>query len=214
MGASVPPGADPGRPTGSAIDETPPHGPDALPRTAFADRVDAALLKLGGALSWIWLLLLAVIVLNVVLRYVFGEGRVEFEEIQWHLYAIGFLGSLSLAVVTDDHVRVDVVHERLSPRHKAWIELYGTLLLLGPFLTLVLVNALPFVAAAWRSGEISQAPGGLPLRWAIKAVLPLAFALLALAALARLTRVTALLFGIPAPRPAATRADASPPEPR
>ena len=25
------------------------------------------------------------------MRYLFGEGRVEFEEIQWHLYAIGFL---------------------------------------------------------------------------------------------------------------------------
>lgn len=184
-----------------AVDETRPHGPDALPRTAFADRVDAWILRIGEAASWLWLVLLVVIVANVVLRYLFGEGRVELEELQWHLYAVGFLTALALAVTTDDHVRVDVVHERLSPRRRAWIELYGTVLLLYPFLALVLVYAGPFVAAAWRTDEVSQAPGGLSLRWAIKAALPAAFALLALAAAARLSRVTALLFGWPAPRP-------------
>jgi TRAP-type mannitol/chloroaromatic compound transport system permease small subunit len=184
-------------------DETRPHGPDDLPRTTFSIRIDAAQLRLGAALSWIWLLLLAVIVLNVVLRYVFGEGRIELEEIQWHLYAVGFLSALALAVTTDDHVRVDVVHERLAPRTRAWIELYGTLLLLGPFLALILIHSVPFVASAWQTGEVSQSPGGLPMRWAIKAMLPIGFALLALAAVARLTRVTALLFGVPRPRPAA-----------
>ncbi|HSG89402.1 MAG TPA: TRAP transporter small permease subunit [Pseudomonadales bacterium] len=192
-------------------DETRRHGPDELPATAFSTRVDALQLRLGAALSWIWLLLLAVIVLNVVLRYVFGEGRIELEELQWHLYAVGFLSALALAVTTDDHVRVDVVHERLAPRTRAWIELYGTLLLLGPFLALVLIHSVPFVVSAWQTGEVSQAPGGLPMRWAIKAMLPIGFALLAVAALARLTRVTALLFGFPAPRPPAPSAEASPP---
>ena len=39
-----------------------------------------------------------------------------------------------------------------------------------------------------------RAAGGLPLRWAIKAMLPLGFALLLAAALARLSRVWAFLF--------------------
>lgn len=183
-------------------DETLRHAPDGLPHTRLSARVDRWILRLGAVTAWIWLALLATIVLNVVLRYVFGEGRVELEEVQWHLYAIGFLAALSLGLVTDDHVRVDVIHERLPLRWRAWIELYGTLLLLAPFITLVLVHAVPFVAAAWRTGEVSQAPGGLPGRWAIKAMLPLGFALLGLAAAARLTRVTSLLFG--APRSVAT----------
>jgi TRAP-type mannitol/chloroaromatic compound transport system permease small subunit len=188
------------RDAGPAIDETLRHGDDGLPHTRLSAAVDAALLRLGAATAWIWLALLVVIVLNVVLRYAFGEGRIELEELQWHLYAIGFLTALSLAVTTDDHVRVDVIHERLPLRWRAWIELYGTLLLLAPFLALVLVYAVPFVAAAWATGEVSQAPGGLPFRWAIKAMLPIGFALLAVAAAARLTRVTALLFGVPRPR--------------
>lgn len=166
-----------------------------LPHTSFSTRIDAWLDRIGHALSWIWFALLIVIVVNVAARYLFGEGRVEFEEIQWHLYSGGFLLGLSYAYSTDSHVRVDVIHERLSDRHKAWVELYGILLLLLPFIALILIFSIPFVIDSFRFAEISQAPGGLPYRWAIKAMLPLGFALLLLATLARLHRVWAFLFG-------------------
>jgi len=184
------------------VDETLPHGPSGLPETRFSRAVDGFLLRLGELASWLWLVLLVLVVLSVVLRYVFGEGRIELEELQWHVYAVGFLTALSLGVATDDHVRVDVLHERMPRRWQAWVEIYGTLLLLLPFVTLVLVYAVPFVAASFAVGEISQAPGGLPLRWLIKGALPVGFALLGLAALARLSRATAFLFGSPAPLPA------------
>jgi len=165
-----------------------------LPETSFSRTIDSGINRIGRIVSWVWLALLIVIVANVTLRYVFGEGRVEFEEIQWHLYSLGFLVGLSFAYSSDNHIRVDVLHERLSPRRKAWIELYGILLLLLPFLTLVIVFSLPFVADSFRFGEISQAPGGLPYRWAIKAVLPIGFFLLLLATLSRLSRVWTFLF--------------------
>jgi TRAP-type mannitol/chloroaromatic compound transport system permease small subunit len=164
------------------------------PETWLSRRVDRWLERLDAWLGWIWLVLLGVIVLNVVLRYAFGEGRIEFEEIQWHLYAIGMMLGLSICYKDDAHVRVDVLHERLRPRLRAWIELYGIVLLLLPFVTLVLVYGIPFVAESFASSEVSQAPGGLPMRWLMKAVLPLGFALLGLAALARLTRVCVYLF--------------------
>ncbi len=165
-----------------------------LPHTAFSRRVDPLLGRIGRWVSWLWLVLLGIIVLNVVLRYAFGEGRVEFEEIQWHLYSIGFLIGMCYAYEADVHIRVDVLHERFSPRLRAWIELYGILLLLLPFITLILVFSLPFVRQSYLVGEVSQAPGGLPYRWLMKAVLPLGFTLLLLATLSRLSRVWALLF--------------------
>lgn len=168
-----------------------------LPHTAFSTRIDGWLVTTGRALSWIWLVLLLVIVVNVAARYLFGEGRVEFEEIQWHLYSGGFLLGLSYAYSSDSHVRVDVIHERLSPHHKAWIELYGILLLLLPFIALILVFSIPFVIDSYRFGEVSQAPGGLPYRWLIKSMLPVGFSLLLLATLARLHRVWHFLFGDP-----------------
>jgi TRAP-type mannitol/chloroaromatic compound transport system permease small subunit len=166
-----------------------------LPHTSFSYWVEFQLTRLGQWVSWLWLILLAVIVLNVVMRYIFGEGRIEFEEIQWHLYAIGFLLGLSYANVKDAHVRVDVVRARLNPRHQAWIELYGILLLLMPFLVLVIFYSVPFVHYSFLNGEVSEAPGGLPYRWAIKSFLLVGFGLLFLSSLARLSRVWSFLFG-------------------
>ena len=142
----------------------------------------------------LWLILVAIIVVNVILRYAFGEGRIEFEEIQWHIYAAGFLLGLGYALQADAHIRVDVLHERYSPGLKAWIELYGLLLLALPFILVMLIYSAPFVRVSFELGEVSASPGGLPYRWAVKAMLPLGFGLLLLAALSRLSRVWTFLF--------------------
>ena len=166
-----------------------------LPETRLSGVIDPLLIRIGVAVSYVWLILLATIVINVVMRYAFGEGRVEMEEIQWHLYSIGFLLGLGYALQADAHIRVDVLHERLRPRTQAWIELYGILLCVLPFIALVLIFSVPFVVASYELGEISPSPGGLPFRWMIKAVLPLGFVLLLFAAVSRLSRVWAYLFG-------------------
>ena len=98
----------------------------AKPR--FPDFVDKLSIKIGGIVSYIWVVLLGVIVTNVILRYGFSEGRIELEELQWHLYSVGFLFGLSFALTTDSHIRVDILHEKFSPELRAWIELYGILL--------------------------------------------------------------------------------------
>jgi len=165
-----------------------------LPSTALSRRIDPLLEAIGRWLSWIWLVLLVVIVGNVLLRYVFGEGRIELEEIQWHLYAVGFLLGFSYAFQSDSHIRVDVVSERLPVRWRGWLEFYGILLALVPFIVLILWHSVPFVVSSWQLSEVSQAPGGLPFRWAVKAVLPFGFLLLLLAALSRLSRVWLFLF--------------------
>lgn len=165
-----------------------------LPETPLSRTVDPWLVRIGDWVSWTWLILLCVIVANVVLRYVFDRGRIEFEEIQWHLYSFGFLIGLGYAYQSDDHIRVDVLHERLQPRTRAWIELYGTLLFLLPFVLLVLIYSVPFINQSFQSSEVSSSPGGLAFRWAIKACLPLGFLLLFAALLSRLSRVWAFLF--------------------
>jgi TRAP-type mannitol/chloroaromatic compound transport system permease small subunit len=169
-----------------------------LPRTRMSEAVDAAIRRVGGIASWAWLGLVVVIAVNVVLRYVFGQGRIEFEELQWHVYAVGFLIGVSYCYEADDHVRIDVLHEKFRLRTQAWIELLGIVLFLLPFIAVVLIFSAPFIAYSFSIGEVSEAPGGLPLRWAIKAFLFIGFALLLAAALSRLSRVTSLLFGAPA----------------
>ncbi len=165
-----------------------------LPQTRLSRAVDPWLVRIGHWSSWLWLMLVVIIVANVILRYAFGEGRIEFEEIQWHIYAAGFLLGLGYALQADAHIRVDVLHERYSPGLKAWIELYGLLLLALPFILVMLLYSVPFVRASFELSEVSASPGGLPYRWAVKAMLPLGFGLLLLAALSRLSRVWTFLF--------------------
>jgi len=165
-----------------------------LPHTPASRWIDGWLERLGRGLSYVWFVLLAVIVCNVMLRYVFNQGRIELEELQWHLYSVGFLLGMSYAYQADAHIRVDVLHENFSNSTKAWIELYGILLLLLPFVALILIFSVRFVESSWALGEVSSSPGGLPLRWLIKAVLPLGFGLLLLSALSRLLRVWYFLF--------------------
>jgi TRAP-type mannitol/chloroaromatic compound transport system permease small subunit len=170
-----------------------------LPHTAISWTLDLIVRKIGDWASWLWAILVLIIVGNVVLRYAFGEGRVELEELQWHLYSFGFLIGLSYTMVSDGHVRVDIFHMKFRPRTKAWIEMLGILLFLFPFVALVLIYGVPFVIQAYELMEGSDAPGGLPYRWIVKSALVIGFALLAIAAFSRLTRATALLFGFPKP---------------
>jgi TRAP-type mannitol/chloroaromatic compound transport system permease small subunit len=180
----------------SKISEVLPHR-DRLPHTVLSSMTRRAFDRLAGAVSFIWLVLVGVVVVNVTMRYLFGEGRVEFEEIQWHLYAIGFLLAIATCMDADDHIRVDVFHDRMSLDSRAWIELYGLLLLFFPFVVAMFVFSLPFVGYSWSISEVSDAPGGLPFRWAIKAVLPVSLVLLAIAGISRISRVLAHLFGWP-----------------
>lgn len=139
------------------------------------------------------------IVSAVVLRFGFGIGRIELEELQWHLYAIGFLSGIVGCAVHDRHVRVDVLRERMSERTRDWIDFYGVLLFQIPLIILVLWSAGPFVAESFMTGEKSASAGGLPYRFLLKSVLPLTFAALFLASLARLARVSRSLFGTSQP---------------
>ena len=171
--------------------------PVQLPATRFSRIVDGALSTIGRAASWLWAVLLAVIIVNVTLRYLFREGRIELEELQWHINALAFMLAIAYAYRMDAHIRIDLVSNRLRPRTQAWIEFYGTLLFLLPFIGAVLVFSWDFVAHSWAASEISASPGGLPFRWFLKGALPAAFLLLLAAVLSRLSRLWAYLAAKP-----------------
>lgn len=168
-----------------------------LPETVPSRVIDWVVDKIGSLTSWLWVLVMIVILVSVVARYVFGQGSIMLEEIQWHLYGVAWLIGLSYTFVHDDHVRVDVLHERLGLRNQVWIELLGILLLLLPFLLIMLYYAVPYFLSSYGINERALAPDGLPARWVLKFFIPLSVLLLVFAAFSRLLRCTALLFGTP-----------------
>lgn len=170
-----------------------------FPETAISKAIDRVIYGMAGVFNWIWVVLVILIVINVTLRYVLGTNLIAMEELQWHLYAVGFMMGLGYALDADGHVRVDVVAEKFRPKVRAWIELIGLVFIVLPLVYIIVTYAWPFVTRAYAINEVSAAPGGLTHRWLIKAVIIVAFLYLGLAALSRLLRVTAQLFGFPRP---------------
>jgi len=159
----------------------------------FADFIDAIIRGVGHFFMWTNIILIVVIILQVVLRYGFGHGLVLLEELQWHLYALGIMFGASYAMMMDSHIRVDIVHARLSPKWKSRWDLFGIVFLLLPFAIMVFHQSLDFVYESWRVNERSDAPLGLPWRWAIKGIIPITFGLLIAATVARAARIIATL---------------------
>ena len=54
-----------------------------LPHTDLSLKIDKLINLIASKFSWIWLILVATIIVNVVLRYGFGQGRIELEELQF-----------------------------------------------------------------------------------------------------------------------------------
>lgn len=144
---------------------------------------------IGHIVMWCNGLLIIAILLQVVLRYGFGHGMVILEELQWHLYGLGIMIGASYALVTDSHIRVDIIQTRMSQKWKNRWELFGIIFLLLPFALVIFHQSLDFVYESFRVNESSIAPLGLPFRWIIKGVIPVSFALLILAAISRIIRV-------------------------
>lgn len=165
--------------------------PKSMP---LADGIDRFIQKIGHTIVWVYVLLIITIILQVVLRKGFSSGLIVLEELQWHLYACGVMFGLSYAQTTNSHIRVDILYGKFSPKTKSVVDILGILLLMLPFVGVIFIHSLDFVYDAWRIGESSDSPSGLPYRWLVKAVIPMSMGLLALAMFSKLIREFSFLY--------------------
>ena len=162
--------------------------------SVFLDRL---ITRVGKLAAWTALLLIAVIVWDVVTRRFLVLGSTRLQEFEWHIHAVLFLFCLGFAYVKDAHVRIELVRERLSQRKQWWIELFGILLFLIPYCTIVLYFGFDWWHRSWILNEASDSATGLPFRWIIKMALPLGFIFLLLSGVTVLLRKIVELFGPP-----------------
>jgi len=178
---------------GSGLPDPPDRSGLPLPQTPLSRVLDRLNGFTGEAASVVWPVLTLVIVIQVIARYAFGRGSVALEEVQWHLYAIGFMTGLAFTEVQGRNVRIDVVAERFPRLARLWIELIGLLALHLPLCVVVVWFAVPYAWSSFQLAEVSASPGGLPFRWFLKAFIVAAFLLLGVAGLSRLSRVLAAM---------------------
>jgi TRAP-type mannitol/chloroaromatic compound transport system permease small subunit len=94
----------------------------------------------------------------------------------------------------NEHIRIDIVSNRLSKRERDWIDIFGHLLFLLPFVAVMVYLSIPFFARSFESGEVSTNAGGL-LIWPAKGLILLGFALLGLQWLSEFIKRVAIMRG-------------------
>lgn len=144
-----------------------------------------------------WLILLSVLVSsgNATVRYALDTSNNGWLEIQWYLYSAVFLLCAGYTLLNNEHVRIDIIAGRLSPRTRACIDLIGGLFFLLPMAILIMSLSWPMFMDSYVRHEMSSDAGGL-LRWPVKLVIPAGFFLLALQGVSEVIKRIAFLLGL------------------
>lgn len=172
------------------------------PLLAFAHLIDRLNQHIGRAVSWLVLLTVLISAGNAIMRKAFQMSSNAFLEIQWTLFAAVFLLAAGYTLLKNEHVRIDILTSRRSPRVQAWIDIIGGLLFLLPLCALILHHAWPFFLTSFAEQEWSNNPGGLML-WPAKLMIPLGFTLLLLQGVAEIIKRMGYLAGLAPPEPPA-----------
>ncbi|MDM0073635.1 TRAP transporter small permease subunit [Variovorax sp. J2P1-59] len=166
----------------------------------------SVLLRLSRAIDWLnaqfgvvanWLVLLACLISagNAGSRYLFSVSSNGWLEIQWYMFAGMVLLGAPYTLKMNEHVRVDLVYGMVSGRTRLWIDVFGGLLFLLPICAILTYFTWAWFVESWAIDEASSNAGGL-VRWPVKLLLPVGFALMGLQGVSELIkRIAALARG-------------------
>jgi TRAP-type mannitol/chloroaromatic compound transport system permease small subunit len=154
----------------------------------IAERIERVIDLFGKVASWLTLSIVLLIVINVILRYSMSLGSVWAQELEWHLLAAMILFGISFSLLRGDNVRVDLFYANYTPQKKYIVDLVSAILtiIIAVFFVKLSIN---YVGQSFSIGEKSPDPGGIPMRWLVKSLIPIGFSLLALQGFAEMLRV-------------------------
>lgn len=162
---------------------------------SFSRLIDAINTRIGKAAAWLILGAVLVSTINALIRYGFSMSSNAWLELQWYLFAGTFLLCAPWTLKCNEHIRIDVVTGRYSPRVHAWIDIIGGLLFLIPMCLVILWAGIPFAWDSIASMENSSNAGGL-IVWPAKLLIPVSFALLLLQGVSEVIKRFAFLQGL------------------
>jgi TRAP-type mannitol/chloroaromatic compound transport system permease small subunit len=160
----------------------------------FSGLIDAISERVGHAAIWLILIVVVISAGNAVSRFAFNLSSNAMLEIQWYIFSAIFLFCAAYVLKKNEHIRIDVIAGRFSERGQNWIDVFGILVFLLPMAIMIAWLSWPVFMNAWNSGEMSSNPGGL-IRWPVRLMLPIGFALLILQAVSELIKRIAFLAG-------------------
>lgn len=135
----------------------------------------------GRLVMWFVLAMALVQFAVVILRYVFGVNFIFMQESITYMHGAVFLVAGGYALLTNDHVRVDIFYSKASPRRRALIDFALTYLFLFPICLLILWAASSYVGQSWAVREGSTEQSGIQAVFLLKSLIPLFALLMAMA---------------------------------
>lgn len=162
---------------------------------ALSRGIDSVTEAMGRYVAWAVVAAALVSATNALVRKFFDISSNMWLELQWWLFGLVFLFAAPWALKVGEHIRIDILHGRFSPRTRDLVEIWGTALFLFPVCLLILVTAWPFAITSTLGNEQSSNAGGLP-QWPAKLMIPLAFTVLFVQGISELIKRIAHLNGV------------------
>jgi TRAP-type mannitol/chloroaromatic compound transport system permease small subunit len=149
--------------------------------------------RFGQVADWLVLFACLISAGNAMSRYAFSLSSNAWLEVQWYMFAGMVMLGAPHTLKVNEHVRVDLLFSSVSERTRIWIDILGIIFFLFPICIILIYFTWPWFVESWQIEEMSSNAGGL-IRWPVKLVLPMGFALMVLQGVSELIkRVEALI---------------------
>jgi TRAP-type mannitol/chloroaromatic compound transport system permease small subunit len=160
----------------------------------FSRTVDSINVHIGRVVAWGILAAILISAANATVRKVFNTSSNSWLEIQWILFGAVFLLCSAWTLLSNEHIRIDIVNGTLPKRVRDWIDIIGHLFSLIPTALVLTYLGWPFFWRSLLQNEQSTNAGGLPV-YPSKLLIPLAFTLLLVQGVSELIKRIAILRG-------------------
>ena len=165
--------------------------------------IDAVNFRIGKVLSWLILIVVIISAANATVRKVFDMSSNAWLELQWVLFGGIFLLCSPWTLLSNEHIRIDIVNNMLPKRWRDGIDVFGHVFFLLPLTIVMIITSVPFFLRSFQLNEQSMNAGGLP-QWPAKFLILLGFVLLFFQGISELIKRIAVMQGlIPDPYAAA-----------
>ena len=164
------------------------------PLLRLSHGIDVLNERIGRICDWLVLWACVVSAGNAMIRYAYDISSNSWLELQWYMFAVIVMLGAAYTLKKNEHVRVDICYMLMTTRQQVWVDILGIIFFMLPACVVIGRLSWPFFIQSVEIWEHSSNAGGL-IRWPIKLVLPVGFALLALQGISELIKRVAWLGG-------------------
>ncbi|HWC94984.1 MAG TPA: TRAP transporter small permease subunit [Pseudolabrys sp.] len=157
--------------------------------------IDSANTWIGKRLAWLILAAVIVSAVNASVRKILDTSSNSWLELQWVLFSVVFLLCSPWTLLSNEHIRIDIVNNLLPNRVRDLIDIIGHAFFLLPLTVVMVLTGVPFFVRSYEINEQSGNAGGLP-QWPTKALLMIGFGLLLIQGISELIKRIAIMRGL------------------